>query len=424
MGGIIGAGIFMNPSVVAQRAHTTPLILAAWIIGALIAIAGGFIFAESAWRRPNAGGLYGYMRDAFHPVVAFMYGWTALLVSQSGGMAAAAVTFAVYFQPLVGARVAPAISAIVAIAVLSAINCAGVREGGSTQNVLMILKAAVIVAVIGAAIFGPHLAGAHAAAAMGAPSGIALVAIMGAALIPVLYAYDGWQTAPFIDHELKQPERTLPQGMIWGVIGVVVLYLAMTAAALKMLGPGGLAATATPASDMMRLILGPIGQRIIAAGVALSTLGFLSNNILTSPRIYYAMARDGIFFKQLAWVHPRTRAPMIAIVLQALAAIAITAWGNYGRILNYVTSMDFIFMCLAAIALFIFRRRSPLEHGPRVPGHPWPTIFFIVASGAVVFDTLITYPHDTLIGLGILFSGAPIYLFWHRRRATEASFAG
>jgi APA family basic amino acid/polyamine antiporter len=180
-----------------------------------------------------------------------------------------------------------------------------------------------------------------------------------------------------------------------------------------MFGPHGLAATATPASDMMARAFGSTGERIVAAGVALSTLGFLSNMVLTSPRIYYAMARDGVFFKQLAWVDRRTQAPIVAIVAQAVVAVVITLFINYGQILNYVLPMDFIFLTLAAIALFVFRRRSTAPaHGPLMPGHPWTTLFFIASGAAVVVNTFITYPHDSIIGLIILFSGVPLYLLW------------
>lgn len=423
MGGIVGSGIFMNPSVVAARAHTTALILIAWIFGGLVALAGACIFAELAWRRPDSGGLYGYMRDAYHPVVAFMYGWTALLVSQSGGMAAAAITFAVYFQPLTGLHVTPWMSAVAAIAILSAVNCAGVREGGSTQNVLMVLKAVVIVAVIVAGFVGPHGSAAHAAVATNLHvGGMALFAIVGAALIPVLYSYDGWQTAPFIDGELKDPKRSLPRALIWGVVLVVFLYLAITIAALRMLGPAGLAATATPAADMMRLLVGPVGERIVAAGIALSTLGFLSNQILTSPRIYYAMAKDGLFFKQLAWLHPRTHAPIAAIAIQGVVAIVIALSGRYDQILNYVTAMDFVFFGLAGFALVVFRRRSPETGagGVRMPGHPWSTMAFVLVSAAVVVNTYVNFPADTLVGLLILFSGVPVYAIWRRRARVRA----
>ncbi|MBV8727989.1 MAG: amino acid permease, partial [Candidatus Eremiobacteraeota bacterium] len=281
-GGIVGAGIFRNPSVVAQRVHTTPLILGVWIFGGVVAIIGGFIFAELAWRRPASGGLYGYMRDAFHPSVAFMYGWTALWVSQSGGMAAAAMTFAAYVVPLFGNSVAPWIPAAAVLIILSAINCFGVREGSTTQDLLMLLKIGIIAALIAgglvAAPIAHHIARAPALPAL-AP--MALLSLIGAALIPVLYAYDGWQTAPFMDAELKDTRRTLPVGLIAGVAIVIVLYLAVTVVSVRVLGAGGLSATDTPASDVMRAAFGPIGERVIAIGVALSTLGFISNQILT-----------------------------------------------------------------------------------------------------------------------------------------------
>ena len=419
-GGIIGAGIFRNPSVVAQRVHTTPLILAVWIFGGFVAIVGGFIFAELAWRRPASGGLYGYMRDAFHPSVAFMYGWTALWVSQSGGMAAAAMTFSAYVVPLWGNSVATWIPAAAIVIALSAINCVGVREGGTTQNLLMLLKIAVIGAlIVGGIVAAPISHHGARASAVSALTPMALLSMFGAALVPVLYAYDGWQIAPFMDGELKDPRRTLPLGLIVGVAIVIVLYLAVTAVSVRVLGASGLAATDTPASDIMRIAFGPVGERVIAVGVALSTLGFISNQILTSPRIYYAMANDGLFFRSLAWVHPKTRAPVVAIVVQAIVAVAIAAWGRYDQILNYVTAMDFIFLGLAGIALFVFARDTQAyeEAGVRVPFHPWSTGFFVLVSAAVVVNTYITFPKESLIGLAILLSALPVYWIWRLVRA-------
>jgi len=423
MGGVIGAGIFRAPSVVAARTHGATAILLAWLFGGLIAMIGAFVFAELAWRRPSSGGLYGYLRDAYHPVVAFMYGWTALLISQSGGMAAAAITFGAYVAPA-SSPSAAALWGVAAIVILTVINCLGVREGGTAQNLLMILKAAVILALIAA---GTFVAPATTATALSGgiistPAPGLLIAF-GAAMIPVLYAYDGFQTAAFVDGELKDPKRTLPFGLVWGIAAVVALYVGVTLVGLRVLGSHGLAATATPASDIMRLALGPTGARIIALGIALSTLGFLSNQILTSPRIYYAMAEDRIFFKQLALVHPRSRVPLVAIVVQSVVAIVIALSGRYDQILNYVTSIDFVFLGLAAGAVIIFRRRarSGSAHGIRIPGHPWTTIFFIVVSFAVVVSTYIAFPGDSLIGLAILLLGAPVYLIWKRPRVHARS---
>ena len=412
MGGIVGAGIFQNPSVVAQRAHSPLLIMAAWAFGGLIALIGAFIFAELAWRRPNVGGLYAYMRDAYHPVVAFMYGWTALLVSQSGGLAAAAVTFALYVSPPPSWHIPTWAVASGVLLLLSAINCFGVREGGNTQNVIMGVKLLAIAGLIGAGIFSAP-AGAQTVAST--PLTFGLLGVMGGAMIPVLYAYDGWQTASFMSAELKDPGRTLSRGLVWGVIIVVVLYMSVSWVALRVLGPAGLAATHTPFSDILGLLIGPLGSRVIAVLVAVSTLGFLSNNILTSPRIYYAMAKDGLFFARVASVHPVSRVPIVSIALQAGIAIVIAISGRYDQILNYVTSIDFVFFALAAGAIFIFRKREPTSSGGlNVPGHPWTTVFFLLVSAAVVLNSYRLYPGDTLVGLAILLSAIPIYYLWLR----------
>lgn len=413
MGGIIGTGIFMNPSVVAARAHTTPLILSVWIFGGLIALIGAYIFAELAWRRPSVAGSYGYLRDAYHPVLAFMSGWTSLFVTNSGSFAATAATFAIYASPFL--HISTVTLSVVVIAVVSGVNCFGVGKGVGLQNVLMLLKIAAIGGLIAAGFFAPHAVEQARAAIM--PHGMALLAALGAALLPVFYSYDGWQTAPFMDEELKEPERTLPLGLIWGVIGVVVLYIAVTLVSIRVLGPAGLAATPAAATEILRRAIGPAGAALMAGCIALSTIGFLSNTALTIPRLYFAMAKDGLFFKQIAYVHPKTRAPIVAILLQAGISTVIVLSGKYDQILNYVTSMDFLYMVLFAGALIIFRRRgvAGARRGVSVPLHPWSTLLFGGVSLAVVINSYVAFPRDTLIGLLILLSGAPIYFLWVRR---------
>ena len=414
MGGIIASGIFMNPSVVAQRLHSTSLILFAWLLGGVIALIGAFVFAELASRRADCGGLYGYLRDGFHPGLAFMSGWTSLLVSNSGATAAVAVTFATYAHLWISVDIR--VLAAAAIMATGLINCFGVREGVVTQNLLMLMKMGAIALIIAAGFFGP-MAPHHIAAASSSLTAMATLAAFGAALIPVFYSYDGWQTAPFIDGEMKNSGRALPVGLVFGVVGVVLLYVAVTLGGLRMLGPDGLAATSTPATDMVRLVIGRAGQGVVGAFIALSTLGFLGNIALTVPRLYYRMAKDGLFFKQLAYLHPKAQTPVVAIALQCVAASLIVGWGNYQRILNYVTPMDFLYMVLAAIAIWIFRRRDSLGQAVaiRVPGHPWTTIFFAGVCGAFVVNAYVAFPKDSLIGLGIFLSGAPIYLLWRRK---------
>jgi APA family basic amino acid/polyamine antiporter len=416
----------MNPSVVARFVSSAPLIMLVWAAGGAIALLGGGIFAELAARRPHDGGLYAYMRDAFHPALAFTYGWTLLLVSQSGGMAAAAVTFSNYFEPLTGLHVSIQAVGLIAIAAFTLVNALGVRTGASTQNAFMVLKIAAIGGFIAVGLFAPH--GDAVAPASAVLSGSATAAAMGLAMVPVLFAYSGWQTASFMSAELKDPGKTLPRGMLVGVLSVVALYLAVNAVCVHVLGAGGLAATSTPASAVAQLAFGPIGARIMAVVVALSTLGFLSNQILTSPRVYFQMAADKTFFPQLAWIDPRTHVPVVAIVLQGVVAAVITLSGRYDQILNYVTSVDYAFFGLSAIALIVFRNRDardPAAGRPyfRMPGHPWTTILFLVAAWSIVGDVLIKSPVATSIGLGILLSGLPAYAIFaarNRRRQAEA----
>jgi APA family basic amino acid/polyamine antiporter len=427
MGGIIGTGIFMTPSVVAQRVHGVALIMAAWIAGGIVVMLGAFVFAELAARRPHDGGFYAYLRDAFHPVLAFSYGWTLLLVSQSGGAAAAAVTFAAYFVPLTGIHIDVRLLAALAVAFFTLVNALGVRAGTTTQNWLMMLKIAAIAGLVLLGLLAPHGGGAAAPAGIPAGGSLAALAALGFALVPVMFSYDGYQTANFMTAELKQPERTLPRGLIYGVLLVLVLYLAVNAVDLLVLGPAKLAATATPASAVAQAALGPIGARIMAAIITLSALGFLSNQILTSPRIYFQMAADGLFFKALGRIDPRTHVPTIAIALQGAVTLAIALFNGYGQIVNAVSGVDFVFFGLGALALFVFRKRdrgTQLERvNPMVPGHPWTTLVYLVVFVALILDEIVSAPYDAAWALGVLLSSVPVYTYFafrSRRRLTPA----
>src|SRR3989440_382691 len=329
MGGIIGSGIFVNPSVVARQVHTPFLILGAWLAGGAVALAGAFVYAELAARRPEVGGQYAYLRDAFHPSVAFLYGWALLLVIQTGGMAAVAITFARYFVELTRIQMPDWAVAAVTLALLSVVNCLGVRAGSNVQSVLMVLKIAAIAALVVCGLLlvsEPHALAAGRA--LDRPVSLDLLTGMGAALTPVMFAYGGWQTASFVAGEMREPRRDLPRGLLIGVCGVILLYTLVNFACLRALGAPGLAATTTAASALMRLALGPRGAALIAVRLALSTLGFLSQSMLTAPRVYFAMAEDGLFFRQVARLDARTRAPVAAIALQGLLAAVIAVSGT------------------------------------------------------------------------------------------------
>ena len=410
MGGIIGAGIFINPYVVARQVHTPALILTPWIIGGVIALAGAFIYAELADRKPDVGGQYAYIRDAFHPMVAFLYGWTLLLVTQTGGMAAVAMTFAIYFRELTGTGLTTELLAVATLLVLTAINCFGVRAGSNVQSVLMVLK---ILAVAALVIVGGTARAAPAPILVNGPT--VPVAALAAAMVPVLFAYGGWQTASFVSGEMRQPRRDLPRALLIGVLGVVILYVAVNVVCLHVLGPADLAATTTPASEVMRRVLGSAGGRLIAAGIAVSTVGFLSQGMLTAPRVYFAMARDGVFFRQVAHVSERSRAPVVAIAVQGIWASVIALSGRYEQILNYVVALDAVFFGLTGAALLVFRRRDPRPDGGfRMPGHPWTTIIFVAAFWALAVNTIVQNPSSAGVGVLILLAGVPAYFAWRR----------
>jgi basic amino acid/polyamine antiporter, APA family len=431
MGGIIGSGIFINAYVVARQVHPRLLVLGAWVAGGVIALAGAFIYAELAAHRPQVGGQYAYIREAFHPLPAFLYGWTLLLVTQTGGMAAVAVTFAKYFAQL---TTLPAtdwtsgIIAVVVLALLTLINCLGVRAGSAVQSALMVLKIIAIVALIACGLFVVkpdypsefinHTEDWRPPAAYFAPGlDWMTMAAFGAALVPVMFAYGGWQTSCFIAGEVREPRKNLPRGLLIGVLGVIALYLLANYVYVYALGVDQLAQTTTPASEVMRLAFGERGKSLIAAGIAISTLGFLSQGMLTAPRVYFAMADDGLFFKRVAWLHPQTRVPAVAIALQgALAIIIIIALsGIYAKILNYVMSVDTVFFALSAACLFVFRRRDGRTTF-RVPWHPLTTLVFIIAESFVALSVMVNYPGDSAKGWAILLAGIPVYFFWRRKK--------
>lgn len=422
MGGIIGGGIFVNPAEVARRVGSPGLSQLAWALGGAIALIGAFVYAELAARRPQVGGQYAYLRDAYHPLVAFLYGWTLLLVVQTGGMAAAAMIFGRYARELTGSTTPEGVIAVATLMTLTVINCIGVRAGSNVQSFFMVVKLVVIATVV---VFGFSLMsqGQHAAPlALPVSRDGGGIGVM-TALVPILFTYGGWQTASFVSGEMRDPRRDLPRGLLAGVIGVVIVYLLVNTAFLAALGIDGLAASKAPASDVMRAALGERGGQFIAAGVAISTVGFLSQSMLTAPRVYFAMARDGVFFKRIGELGARSRVPVAAIVLQGVCASAIALWGRFDQVLNYVVSIDVLFFGLTGAALLVYRRRSDAGSPPpiKVPLHPVTTIAFVAACWAISITTVVNAPRDAGGGVAILAIGVPVYFWWARRNRRFAA---
>ncbi len=427
VGGIIGAGIFLSPAVVAQRVGTSALTLAAWGLGAVVAIIGGFVYAELGARRPHAGGTYVYLRDAFGTFPAFLYGWALFLIMATGAIAAVAMTGANYLAELLqlGAG-AGRMLAIALIVVLTALNVLGVQVGATTGNILTVLKlAAIVTLVIAALVLAPQ----HPAPPpvleqpLSPPASLTdTVMAMGAALVPVLFSFGGWQQTNAVAEELVDPQRTLPRALILGVLIVAATYLLVNVAYLRALGLEGLAASRAPAAETMYVYLGANGRTLITAGIVTSTVGFLSMVILMSARVYQAMAADGLFFRGMAALHPRTRTPVAALLAQGGVALLLLLTGTYGQLLDYVVFADWIFFGSTAASLFVLRRRdeamgvqAPLQS----PIHPVGTVLFVAAAVYVVIGSIMSNPGNAARGAGLLLLGVPVYLYWNARRRSE-----
>jgi len=409
VGGIIGGGIFRTPATVAERLSSPRAVLVAWVIGGIVALIGAFVWGELGQRRPRAGGGYVYLRETFGPLSAFLYGWTLVLVIATGAIAAVAVTFADYALALFGAPHRYSMPlAIASIVLLSGINYVGVRPAAITQNIFTVLKLAALAALIGAGL----------AVTVPAPSSTAPLppsSAFGAALVPILFTYGGWQQTNFIAEEIVEPERNLPRALLIGVVIVVTVYLLANLAYLRVLGHQGLATSTAPAADTMRAVLGPGGGTVIAAGIAISTFGFLNLVILVTPRVLQAMAADGVFFGKLAQLHPVYRTPSLAIVALAGCAIILTLTGTFGQLVDYVTFGDWIFFGLTAASLFVYRRRvSDPEPTFRVPGYPYTVLLFVAAAAFVVYSSIASNPRNAAIGAGLIALGVPAFLYWRR----------
>jgi APA family basic amino acid/polyamine antiporter len=422
MGGVVGSGIFVNPSVVARQVHGPVLILGTWLLGGVMALFGAMIYAELGAILPKVGGEYAYLREGFHPILGFFYGWFALLVINAGGTAAVSLVFAKYLSILSPVPIPDRALAAATVMVLAVINCLGVRFGSNVQSALMILRgaAAMILMVAGVGWYLHSSAAATVAwrPVLDRPLSFDLGAAFGAAMIPVLFAYGGWQTANFLASEIRDPRRNLPRALLLGTLGVVALYVGVTFACLAVLGPVGLAGTSTPASDVMRRVFGPKGAALIALGIGISTLGFLSQSVLTYPRVFFAMAADGLFPSGVSRVHPRTQVPAVAILLASLLTVAVVLEGHYDAILVYVESIDGLFLGLTAVTLFVFRQRQKTERPEfaiRARGHPWTTVAFVAVNWMVVANSFYRYRANALLVLGILLAGIPLYFYWRRR---------
>ena len=421
IGGIIGSGIFINPYIVAQRLDSSLLVLAAWVAGGAIALAGAYSYAELGALFPRAGGQYVYLRDGYHPLAGFLYGWALLALIESGAIAAVAITFANYALRLVGRPdVASVPVAVGAIVLLSVINYLGVKPGSRVLNVFVVLKVLALGVIVLAGALAPGASGWWSAARETTASPATTALAFGGALIPILFAYGGWQNANYLAEEIENPRRNLPFSLLVGTMTVVVIYVLVNVIYLRALGLEGLAQTTTPASKAVEGMFGAWGERFVTAAIAISTFGFLDLAILAPTRVYYAMAADGVFLPALAQLHPRYSTPWVAILVQSTWSCILALSGTYERLLNYVVFADWIFFGLTVGTVLVFRRTVPLSQRPadsyRAPGYPVVQILFCLIAAAVVFSVVRSDPSSALRGAFLLALGIPVFFWFSRTR--------
>ncbi len=415
--GIIGSGIFINPYVVAQTVKTPFLILAVWIAGGLIALAGAFVFAELSTVMPRVGGQYAFFREAFHPLVAFLHGWSLLFIVQSGATAAVAVAFAEYLKPLFNLPDSFVTPLAVAILLgLAAFHALGIKPGAMLINVITFGKTLAIAAlIVGAFVLTKQSGITFEQTTPPDLKGFGLVSAFFAALVPTMFAYGGWQNLNFVSEEVKDPLRNLPRAIMIGVLCVIAVYVSANVAYVHALGAPALAATKTPAADVAALLVGETGKKAISFLIVISTFGFINLALLSAPRVYYAMGADGVFFKFLGNLSPRFQVPTAAILLQGALASLFALSNRYDELLGYAVFADWIFFALAGIALIVFRRTMPKAPRPNpAPFYPITPVLFVVAGLGIVANTFVADWKNARIGALIIAAGVPVFFLWKR----------
>ncbi|HSS00461.1 MAG TPA: amino acid permease [Kofleriaceae bacterium] len=417
--GIIGSGIFINPYVVAQKVDTPFLILAVWLAGGIIALCGAFVFAELSTVLPRVGGQYAFFREAFHPLVGFLHGWSLLFIIQSGATAAVAVACGQYLATLLGLPTSAATP--IGIAILLALvvfHSSGIKPGAVLINIITLGKtAAIAILVIAAFALADHSGITFEPLIPPRLHGAGLVSAFLAGLVPAMFAYGGWQNSNFVVEEMRDPERNLPRAILIGVAIVITVYLAANVAYVHVLSAPTLAATPTPAAALATQVLGPRGADALSILVIISTFGFLNLALMTAPRVYYAMAQDGLFFDFVARVSPRTHVPVAAIATQGILAAGFALLNSYDRLLGYAVFADWIFFALAGVALIVFRRTRPDAPRPyKTPLYPVVPLVFTLAGAGIVLNLFVDDPTNAIAGTVIIAVGVPIYFIWQRLR--------
>lgn len=417
VGSVIGSGIFVVPKLIAERVPEPGLVIGIWVFSGLLVLCGALTLAELGAMLPESGGLYVYMREAYGPFLAFLYGWTTMLVVISGALAALTSAFLLYLGHFV--PMSPWVQKVVGIAVLlglAFVNARGVKQGATVQNLFTVLKLAGLAALVALALATRRGEMTHFLPLLPDHFSGGVVSAIGLAMISTLFAYDGWHFVGFVAGEMRDPARNVARSIVLGVLVVIAAYVSANLAYIFVLGQARIAGAERVATDAMAAMIGPTGGTLMTVAILCSIFGAISANVLAGPRVFFAMARDGRLFPWLAAVHPKYETPANAIWALSVWGGVLTLTGGFGHLITMATFANFIFFTMVVFSVVVLRRTRPdLPRPYRVTWYPLPVIVFVIVSSFFVVNTLIEEPASSLMGLGLVVIGIPFYF----RRASR-----
>ncbi len=417
VGTIIGSGIFLVPTTIALYMHSTSLTVLVWLVAGILTLFGALSIAELGAAMPRAGGQFVYLKEAYSPFWGFLYGWSSFWVINSASIAALAVAFATYlghFHPLTPLQIK--LTAIATITALTLLNIYGLRTGVWAQNIITFLKIGALLAII---FLGFFLSGGETAnfqPLLPDRSFSSIVPLFGLALVATLWSYDGWIEITFIGGEVKDPGRNIPLSLLISTLTLIAIYILVNIVFIFLLSLPGIAQSQLVASEAISTVLGSAGTTLAVLIILVSTLGGVHVNILACPRIYYAMARENLFFRSLAEIHPKHGTPALALVVQGIWSAVLVFSGTFDQLITYVVFAAWIFYAMSCAGVIILRRKQPdLERPYRTWGYPFVPVTFVLFAGFLVLNTIVSDPRDALIGAGLILTGLPAYLYWKRK---------
>ena len=412
IGDVVGTAIFLVPNSVAQNLSSAAMILAVWIVTGVLSFFGALAYAELGAMIPSTGGQYVFLRDSYGPLWGFLCGWSFILAIYSGANATLAVGFATYLSYFI--HLTPLLfklAAVALVAILTLVNYRGVELGAATQRFFTLLSVSGLVAIIGSALLSRQ----STAIEWSLPASIPW-SHFGVAMIACLWAYEGWSSVSFVAGEIKEPQRNLPLSLGLGVATIVALYVLANVAYVKILPISTIASTERVAATMAERTIGPLGASLVALTVLLSTAGCTNAGAMTGPRIYFAQARDGLFFRKIGDVHPRFQTPSISILVQGIVTAVLAVSGSYEKLFSYVTFVAWVFYGLTVTGVLVLRRKYPdLPRPYKMWGYPVTPVLFAAIAFGFVINTLVTTPGPSLKGIAIVASGVPVYYVWKRK---------